>query len=283
MRCEANVSVSNTEELGTKCEVKNIGSISNVGIAIDYEIKRQTEEIENGNKIIGQTRRFDDKTNTTIFMRYKETGNDYRYFPEPDIPYFNIEDEWLCNVRNSLPILPDELRSKYRSLNINDNAIKTIIANKEICNYLDNVIELCNPVISANLLTGDILSYLNKNFIKLNDTKLTVDNFVKLVNLLDKNVISNKQAKEIIEIILVSDKDVDVIVKENNMEQISDDSFILDIIDKVLNENPESIKDFKEGKDRAIKYLMGQVMKESKGKVNPGLANKMLIDKLSNI
>ena len=283
MRCEANVSVSNTDVLGTKCEVKNIGSISNVGLAIDYEIKRQTEEIENGNKIIGQTRRFDDKTNTTIFMRYKETGNDYRYFPEPDIPFFYIDDEWLNRVKESMPVLPEELRGKYKKLNINDNAIKTIISNKDICNYLESVIELCNPVISANLLTGEVLSYSNKNFIKLSDTKLTVDNFVKLVNLLDKNIISNKQAKEIIEIILNEDKDVDVIVKENNMEQISDDSFILEIIDKVLNENPESIKDFKEGKDRAIKYLMGQVMKESKGKVNPGLANKMLMEKLSSL
>ena len=216
-------------------------------------------------------------------MRYKETGNDYRYFPEPDIPFVEIDDEWLNSVKESMPILADELRSKYKTLNINDNAIKTIISNRDICNYLESVIELCNPVIAANLLTGEVLSYLNKNIIKISDTKLTVDNFVKLVNLLDKNTISSKQGKEIIEIILNEDKDVDVIVKENNMEQISDDSFILEIIDKVLNENPESIKDFKEGKDRAIKYLMGQVMKESKGKVNPGLANKMLMEKLSSL
>jgi len=283
MRCEANVSVSDSEVLGTKCEVKNIGSISNVGLAIDYEIKRQTEELNKGNKIIGQTRRFDDKTNTTVFMRYKETGNDYRYFPEPDIPFVEIDDEWLNKVKDSMPILPDEFRRKYKNLNINDNAIKTIISNRDICEFLESVIDLCNPVIAANLLTGEVLSYLNKNFVKISETKLSVDNFIKLVNLLDKNTISNKQGKEIVEIILSEDKDVDLIVKENNMEQISDDSFILEIIDKILDENPDSIKDYKEGKDRAIKYLMGQVMKESKGKVNPSLANKLLIDRLSNI
>jgi aspartyl-tRNA(Asn)/glutamyl-tRNA(Gln) amidotransferase subunit B len=281
MRCDVNVSVSDTDVLGTKCEVKNIGSISNVGLAIDYEINRQIEELSKGNVIKEQTRRFDDKTSTTILMRYKETGNDYRYFPEPDIPYVVISDEWLNEIKDSMPILTDELRDKYKSLNINDNAIKTIISNKDICNFLESVISLCNPVIAANLLTGEVLSYLNKNIIKISQTKLSIDNFVKLVNLLDKNTISSKQGKQILGDILQKETDVDLIIKENNMQQINDDNFILEIITKVLESNPDSINDYKEGKDRAIKYLMGQVMKESKGKVNPSLANKLLIDKLS--
>lgn len=283
MRCDVNVSVSNTDTLGTKCEVKNIGSISNVGLAIDYEIKRQTMELENGNKIIEQTRRFDDKTNTTILMRYKETGNDYRYFPEPDLPYVYLTDEEIESVRNNLGVLPDELRNKYTKLGINNNNLKTIIANKDICNFLESVINDCNPVIASNLLTGDVLSYLNKNFIKLEDTKLNKDNFIKLVNLLDKNILSSKQGKEVINIILETDKDVDTIIKENGYEQISDDSFIKDLIIKIVEANPESVKDHKEGKDKAIKYLMGQLMKESKGKVNPALANTMLVDYLNNL
>ncbi len=280
MRCDVNVSVSDTDKLGTKVEVKNIGSISNVGTAIDYEIQRQQELLANGEVILEQTRRFDDKTKTTILMRYKETGNDYRYFPEPDIPYVYIDDEWLENIKNNMPILTDELKDKYIKLGINNNNIKTIIANKEICNFLETVIDKVNPNIAANLLTGDILSYLNKNYIKLEDSKLTKDNFIKLVDLLDKKTISSKQGKEVINILLNTGKDVLEIVKENNMEQISDNNLVLDIVTKVIDANPDSVKDFKEGKDRAVKYLMGQIMKESKGQINPALANQTLIAEL---
>ena len=281
MRCDVNVSVSDNEKLGTKCEVKNIGSISNVGVAIDYEIKRQEELIKKGEKIVEQTRRFDDKTKTTVLMRYKETGNDYRYFPEPDIPYVYIDDNWLEQVKNDMPILTDELKNKYINLGINNNNIKTIIANKDICNFFESVILNVNPNIAANLLTGDVLSYLNKNFIKLEESKLNKDNFIKLVELLDKKVISSKQAKEVINILLETGKDPLNIVKENKMEQISDDNIVLDIVRKVINNNLDSVKDFKEGKDRAIKYLMGQVMKESKGQINPSLANETLISELN--
>ena len=280
MRCDVNVSVSDTDELGTKVEVKNIGSISNVGVAIDYEIQRQEELLANGEVIIEQTRRFDDKSKTTILMRYKETGNDYRYFPEPDIPYVYIDDEWIEQIKREMPVLTDELKDKYTKLGINNNNIKTIIANKEICNFFETVIDDVNPNIAASLLTGDILSYLNKHFIKLEESKLTKDNFIKLVELLDKKTISSKQGKEVINILLDTGKDVLEIVKENKMEQISDNSLVLDIVTKVIDANPDSVKDFKEGKDRAVKYLMGQIMKESKGQVNPGLANQVLVEEL---
>ncbi len=283
MRCDVNVSVSNTDKLGTKVEVKNIGSIKNVGLAIDYEIKRQTDLINNGEVIKEQTRRFDDKTSTTVLMRYKETNSDYRYFPEPDIPYVILTDEEIEQVKKTLPILGDELRNKYKKLNINDNAINTIISSRDICDFLESVIDECNPIIAANLLTGDILSYLNKNIVSLDSTKLSKENFIKLVKALDKNIISSSSSKKIIDIILENDKDVDLIIKENNMEQISDDSFIKEIITKVISENPDSVKDYKEGKDRAIKYLMGQVMKEAHGKVNPSVSMQLLIKELSNI
>ena len=278
MRCDVNVSVSDTDELGTKVEVKNIGSISNVGVAIDYEIQRQEELLANGEVIIEQTRRFDDKSKTTILMRYKETGNDYR-----DIPYVYIDDEWIEQIKKEMPVLTDELKDKYIKLGINNNNIKTIIANKEICNFFETVIDDVKPNIAANLLTGDILSYLNKHFIKLEESKLTKDNFIKLVELLDKKTISSKQGKEVINILLDTGKDVLDIVKENKMEQISDNSLVLDIVTKVIDANPDSVKDFKDGKDRALKYLMGQIMKESKGQVNPGLANQVLIEELKKL
>ena len=280
MRCDVNVSVSDTDQLGTKCEVKNIGSISNVGIAIDYEIKRQEEEIRKGNKIVEQTRRFDDKTRTTVLMRIKETGNDYRYFPEPDIPFIHISDEWIEDIKNNMPVLSDELKEKYISLGINNNNIRTIISNKELCNFLESVIDKCNPIIAANLLTGDILSYLNKNIVKLKDTKITASNFIDLVNLLDAKKLSSKQGKDIIAIMLESEKTVEEMIKENHIESV-DNTVVDKIINSVIQNNPESIQDFKDGKDRAIKYLMGQIMKESKGKADPEYASRTLKDKLS--
>ncbi len=283
MRCDINISVSNTDTLGTKCEVKNLNSISNAYAAINYEINRQISELEKGNVIKEQTRRYDEASGKTILMRYKEVGNDYRYFPEPDIPYVILDDDYILSIKNNLPILSDELRLEYKKLSINDNAINTIISNRDIGNFLQSVIKNCNPVIAANLLTGDILSYLNKNIIKIKDTKLNTENFIKLVNLLDSNKISNKQAKELIKIILENDDDIDDLVIKLNMIQISDDNFIIDLIDEVLKENEDSIKDYKEGHDRALKYLMGQVMKKSGGKINPQRANEILLSRLSKI
>ena len=150
------------------------------------------------------------------------------------------------------------------------------VSNKDVCTFLETVIDEVNPIIAANLLTGDILSYLNKNIMKIVDTKLTKENFIKLVNLLDKKIISSKQGKEIVSAILEKGTDVDVIVKENNMEQISDDSLVLEIVSKVIANNKDIVQEFKEGKDRSFKYLMGQIMKESKGKINPSLASQVL-------
>lgn len=280
MRCDVNVSLSETETLGTKCEIKNIGSISNVGKAINYEIKRQEELLKKGEKIKEQTRKYDDKTDTTVLMRYKETTSDYRYFPEPDIPYVYITDEWLKEIESNMPILTDELKNKYIALGINNNNIKTIIANRFLCDFLQSVIDDCNPIIASNLLTGEILSYLNKNIVKLEDTKLTKENFIKLVNMLNDKTISSKQAKEIIAIMLESDLDIMDIIKNNNISSI-DNSLTDEIIDKVILNNPSSVKDYKEGKTQAIKYLMGQIMKESKGKANPEYANENLIKKLN--
>jgi aspartyl-tRNA(Asn)/glutamyl-tRNA(Gln) amidotransferase subunit B len=176
MRCDANVSVSKTDELGTKTEIKNIGSITNVATSIKYEINRQTALLEKGEKIIEETRRFDDKTGQTISMRVKETGNDYRYFPEPDIPFVHISDEWINSIK--IPPLPNDLRIKYSKHDISENNIKTLISNYDLTMFLESIYERVNPVLAINLLTGDILSYLNKNNISINETKLTNLEFV---------------------------------------------------------------------------------------------------------
>ena len=284
MRCEANVSLKEEDSdiLGTKVEIKNIGSITNVGIGIDYEIERQKNLLENNKKVTAETRRFCDKTNTTILMRTKETGNDYRYFPEPDLAYLKLDDEYIEKVKNSLPTLPNELRIKYSEIGVNSNNISTILGNKEICDFYESIFDKTNPVIAANILTGDILSYINKNRLLLQNTKLNSDKIIELVNLLEKGTITTKHCKDIIPMLLEEEKKVEEIVKELNLEVISDDNFVLEIINNVIKNNPDSVKDFKEGKDRAIKYLMGQVMKESKGKVNPKDAMDKLINSLNN-
>ena len=284
MRCEANVSLKEEDSdiLGTKVEIKNIGSITNVGIGIDYEIERQKNLLENNKKVTAETRRFCDKTNTTILMRTKETGNDYRYFPEPDLAYLKLDDEYIEKVKNSLPTLPNELRIKYSEIGVNSNNISTILGNKEICDFYESIFDKTNPVIAASILTGDILSYINKNRLLLQNTKLNSDKIIELVNLLEKGTITTKHCKDIIPMLLEEEKKVEEIVKELNLEVISDDNFVLEIINNVIKNNPDSVKDFKEGKDRAIKYLMGQVMKESKGKVNPKDAMDKLINSLNN-
>lgn len=284
MRCDANVSLKeeDAKELGTKAEIKNIGSITNVAASIKYEIIRQKEILDSGNKVIDETRRFDDKSGKTISMRVKETGNDYRYFPEPDLPYVIINETWLDEVKASIPVLPNTLKNTYREMGINENNIKTIVSNYELCMFFEDVNSLVNHVTACNILTGDILSYLNKNNVKLSDTNLTKENFVSLIKKIDSNVISSKQAKDIIPLLLSEDKLVDDIINELGIAQISDDSLLLDIVKKVILENPESIKDYHDGKDRAVKFLMGQIMKETKGQANPQMVNNILLDVLKH-
>lgn len=280
MRCDVNVSVSDNDTLGTKCEIKNIGSISNVKTAIDYEVSRQTELLKNGEIIKEQTRRYDDKTKTTILMRYKETGNDYRYFPEPDIPYFEITDEWLREIEKQMPILTDELKEKYEKLNINPQNIQTLISNRSLCMFLESVIDSVDAVIASNILTSDISGYLNKNIVSIEDTKLTKEKFIELINMLEKEQLSSKQTKQIIPYLLETDKSISSLIEELGLVQITDNTKLQEIINNVLNNNQESVNDYKNGHENAFKYLMGQIMKESKGQANPKLVNELLIENL---
>ncbi len=283
MRCDANVSLKeeNAIALGTKTEIKNIGSISNVGTSILYEIKRQKEMLEKGLKITEETRRFDEKTGTTVLMRTKETGNDYRYFPEPDIPFITLDDKLINKIKNNLPMLPDDLRIKYKSLGLNDNHIKTIIGNVDLNNFYSSIIDKTNPVIGANILTGDILNYLNKNNLSINNIKLDKNNFIELINLLEQEKISSKQTKDIIPILLSTNENVKDIVKKYGFELISDEKDILPIINKVLDDNYESVISYKQGKNNAFQYLIGQIMKAN-NKVNPKVLNQLLIKVLND-
>lgn len=278
MRCDVNVSVSKTEKLGTRTETKNIGSISSVGRAILVEADRQIGELEQGNTIQEETRRFDEKENRTILMRVKETGNDYRYFPEPDIPPYILEDEKIESIKQNMPILPNKRREIYQEAGINPVNINKIIANKEISDYLLKVDG--NLVIASNLLLGEIQAYLNKTGKNLLDTKLTYDKFNLLVEKLDKKEISNQVFKEIINTIMETDSDLEELIASKKQKELTLEELEKIVTEVILN-NPDSITDYKLGKDRATKFLMGQIMKVTKGSASPSQANEILLKKLS--
>lgn len=278
MRCDVNVSVSKVEKLGTRTETKNIGSISSVGRAILVEADRQIQELEQGRFIQEETRRFDEKENRTILMRVKETGNDYRYFPEPDIPPYILEDEKIESIKQNMPLLPNRRRKIYQEAGINPANINKIIANKEISDYLLNVDG--NLVIASNLLLGEIQAYLNKTGKKLLDTKLTYDKFNLLVEKLDKKEINNQVFKEIINTIMETDDDLEKLIASKKVNELTTDE-LEKIVSEVISNNPDSITDYKLGKDRAVKFLMGQIMKATKGSASPIQANEILLKKLS--
>ena len=284
MRADANVSIRKNidDEYGTKAEIKNIGSISNVKLSIEKEIERQSKIYDNGETFLPQTRRFDDKLNDTVLMRVKETGNDYRYFPEPDIPYVILTDEQIAEVRKTIPMLPDERREKYLSLGINEKITEKLVGNRSLSDYLNNLLDKkLDFKTAANLLLGDISFYLNKNELEITDTKLTPTRFIELVDNMSNKTLTSKNLKDILETIMESDKTIKEIVKETGIENITDDNAIKEIVQKVISENPDSVTDYKAGKDRAIKYLMGQVMKESKGSANPAMAMDILKEELN--
>ena len=284
MRADANVSIRKNidDEYGTKAEIKNIGSISNVKLSIEKEIERQSKIYDNGETFLPQTRRFDDKLNDTVLMRVKETGNDYRYFPEPDIPYVIITDEQIAEVRKTIPMLPDERREKYLSLGINEKITEKLVGNRSLSDYLNNLLDKkLDFKTAANLLLGDISFYLNKNELEITDTKLTPTRFIELVDNMSNKTLTSKNLKDILDTIMESDKTIKEIVKETGIENITDDNAIKEIVQKVISENPDSVTDYKAGKDRAIKYLMGQVMKESKGSANPAMAMDILKEELN--
>lgn len=280
MRCDANISVSKNDKLGIKTEVKNIGSIKNVGLAIDYEIERQINLLNNNEVLVEETRRFNDSNNQTIRMRIKETGNDYRYFPEPDIPYVNISDEWLSEIKATLPMLPDDIRLELANKQVNNNNIEALIGDIDaLYFYLAIKNRIINPVSAINLIITDLKAYsnnLNKKIINL----LQLEDFIEIANDLANEVYSKQMVKRLLEEIIINKLDItDAKAMVNQKESFN----IEEIVVNILNNNFEAINDYKAGKDRALKYLMGQVMKETKGVADAVEVQKVMLDKLSKL
>ena len=275
MRFDVNISVSKDDTLGVRSEIKNIGSISNIGEAIDYEVERKIKLLENGEKLDFETRKFDSSTGKTVFMRYKDTNNDYRYFPEPDIPYVYLTDEDINSVRENIVMLPLDRRNEYNKKGVSQINIDKLIANKDLSDYLNMFLEDdIDFVIASNILLGDISAYLNKKRMSIFDTKLSKERFIEIVKALSSDEISSKIFKELL-IKIMEDETIDL----NAHKQLDNSDDIEKIVRKVIEKYPDSVNEYKSGKENIIKFLMGMCMKESGGKINP----KTTMDILKNL
>ncbi len=285
LRCDANISVRlKGKKLGTKVEVKNMNSTRNLKRAIDFEIKRQIKQIEKGEKVKHETRSFNASNNTTISMRHKEKANDYRYFPEPDLQPIILNQKYIDSIKSQLPPLPNYLFKKFtKEYNLSEYDAKLITDEKEIALYFN---ELCNIThnykAAANLINGVIKSYLNENALSIKDLPITQEQISSIINLLDDGKISTTIANtKIFPILIKSDKLADEIAQEKNWIQESDTNKITEYIKLAISKYPEKVIEYRNGKKGLIGLFMGEIMKLSKGKVDPKKANEALLNKLN--
>ncbi len=287
-RCDANVSVrpKGVEELGTRCEIKNLNSFRFLERAIDFEVNRQIEILEDGGSIRQETRLYDANKDETRTMRSKEDANDYRYFPDPDLLPLEISEEWIKRVRDMLPELPEARCARYVSdLGLSEYDASVLTATRELAEYFeDTVKQLPDQVkLCANWIMGEISGRLNKENLEISDCPVMPEQLVALLKRIHDNTISGKAAKQVFESLWQKEQqsDVDAIIEAKGLKQISDDGAIEKLVDAVLTANTQQVEDFKNGKQKAFNSLVGQVMKETRGKANPAQVNALLKKKLS--
>lgn len=281
LRCDVNISLreKGKEKFGTKVEIKNLNSLANVQRAIDYEMKRQADILLNGGEVYQETRRFDETNKETVLMRKKTDAVDYKYFTEPNITPIRLSDEFIENAIKTCPELANEKLNRYTQLGLSKEEANQILANYELVSYFDKCLLLSKSIKSIwNFLTGDISSYLNKTNLTINDLKITPDNLVKLISLLEKNEISVAQARKILEQMLINNEDPLAIQERLGLKQNSNQDELYAMCKEIVNKNPQSVEDYKNGKERAIGFIIGQVMKMSKGKANPQMVSQIVID-----
>lgn len=285
MRCDANISIRpyGQDEFGTKTELKNLNSFTFVKKGLEYEEKRQEQVILSGGVINQETRRFDETTGTTKLMRVKEGSDDYRYFPEPDIVPMIITDEWMEEVRKTIPELPDARQRRYQEeLGLPAYDAHVLTLTKEMSDMFEQTVALgADPKLASNYLMVDVNAYLNKVQQELKDTALTAEGLAGMIKLITDGTISSKIAKKVFAELIEHGGDAAQIVKEKGLVQVSDSGQLLTWVNEALDNNPKSIEDYKNGRDRAIGFLVGQIMKASKGQANPQMINKMLLEEIA--
>lgn len=283
LRCDVNISLKEkgSTKLGTKVEIKNLNSIANIQKAIDFEISRQSIILEFGGTIAQETRRFDEGSQETVLMRVKTDAVDYKYFTEPNIPPIVLSEEFVQEAIKSSPELAEVRSERYALLGLNEYDISLLLSSKEISDYFDESIKSgVNPKLLANWIIGDIQSYLNKNGISIKEFAIKPLRLGELVKMVEAKEISNTQAKEIFEKMISEDKSPKDIANELGAIQISDESELNSIVKSLLDQYPDLVTDYKNGKDRVLGFLVGQVMKLTKGKANPALTSKLLIEEI---
>ena len=280
LRCDANVSVRlrGATEFGTRTETKNVNSLTGIQKAIEYEALRQAQLIEDGGTVCQETRTWDDAQGITLAMRKKDSEDDYRYFPEPDLVPIVITEEEINDARANLPELPDAKIARFISdygLSTADSTILT--ASRKTADYLDAAVKAgADAKTVSNWMLGDLSKMINENGLTFGESKVSPENLASMIALIDKGTISGKIAKKVIVSMWESGKDADTIVKEEGLVQITDTGAIEEIVKQVIANNPQPVADFKGGNGKAIGFLVGQVMKESKGRANPGMVNELL-------
>ena len=284
LRCDANVSIrkKGAKELGTRTEIKNINSFKFIEKAINFEIKRQIKILENGEKVIQETRLYDSSKDETRPMRSKEFANDYRYFPEPDLLPVIISDEEIKKIRDEFPELPNEKETRYqKEFGLSAYDAQIIASSKPMADFFEAALQKTkNYSLLSNWLIGEISAYLNKEQIEIHESKLSADIVAMLINRIDDQTISGKIGKSIFEEMCANGSSPDEIIKSQGLEQISDDEAIEEIILTVINENPAQVEAYLAGKDKLFGFFVGQVMKLTEGKANPKTVNNILKDKL---
>ena len=283
LRADVNVSVrkKGEKELGTRCEIKNVNSIKFMQMAIEYEANRQVDVIEEGGSIDQETRLFDTKKNETRSMRSKEDAHDYRYFPDPDLLPLEISDDFINNVKKSIPELPDEKKKRFiEKFNLSAYEANILVSDIETSKYFEEVIKNSDVKISTNWITGELFALLNDKNLEISKSPISAKNLSKLINLIKDGTISGKIAKSVFEIMATGDKNPVDIVEEKGLKQQSDPKELEKLIDKVINENPDKVKEYKSGKEKLFGFFVGQAMKASGGKANPQLINDILKKKL---
>lgn len=284
MRCDANISVmpKGSTEFGTRAEIKNVNSFRALQRAIEYEIERQIDLVEDGEKVVQETRLWDDATGETRSMRGKEDAHDYRYFPEPDLMPLEISREWVNRIKDTMPELPNAKRERYMSLSLSEYDASIIVEQMELALFFDEVIKLgANIKTSVNFMMGEIAAYLKEEKLGINDTKLTPENLFELVNLIEKGTISNNIGKQIIFTMLKDGTSASAIVEKQGLSQISDEGALEEIVQKIVNANSEQVSAYKAGKVQLFGFFVGQIMKETKGRANPKTVNELLKKALS--
>ncbi len=279
MRCDANISImpKGSKEFGTRAEIKNVNSFAALQRAIEYEIERQIEIVEEGGQVVQETRLWDDNARETRSMRGKEDAHDYRYFPEPDLMPLEISREWVEKIKSEMPELPSQKRARYKEIGLSEYDASVIVEQMGLALFFDKVLELgANPKTAVNFIMGEIAAFLKEDHIEITDTKLTPENLAELIALIEKGTISNNIGKQIIIEMLKDGTKASVIVEKKGLSQISDEGAIKELVQKVVDAHPNEVEAYKNGKTNLLGFFVGQIMKETKGRANPKTVNQLL-------